>query len=100
MDSFSGWRFSARAGAVIRFLDRVVVYPGVEARVDKGTIIEESTVSWAIGSTLDLQRGARPLVQVELGRGFTLDGHAALEWEGPPPLKSMERYGLGASWVF
>ncbi len=97
---FEEWLASFEAGLLLRPIERLVLSPGIAAKTDRGSMLEESEFAIIVGSALDLHRGFRPLAQFELGNGFFLDGHAAIAFEGPPPIETRTRWGLGATWVF
>jgi hypothetical protein len=100
IDYFEEWMLSLEGGFLLTPFDRVILSPSLRYDVDDGDLLRESDFAWTIGSSIGLRRGIRPLVQVDLGRGLYLDGHAAFVLEGPPPLEGTGKYGLGMSWVF
>lgn len=97
---FEEWLLSLDAGFLLHPFERVWLTPALRYETDRGELLREANFGLTIGSALDFRRGSRPLIQVELGNGVYLDGHAALTVTGPPPLERRGRYGAGISWVF
>jgi hypothetical protein len=97
---FKEWLLSVDGGCVFHPFDRVWITPSIRYQTDDGELLRDADFALTVGSAFDFQRGARPLVQIELGDGFFLDGHASLAVAGPPPLERRGRYGAGVSWVF